>query len=568
MELVAEYLANLGLDAVKQHADSKIDEHKLKCALKEYIEREKKYNSVCTMAEECDFQGLIEYISQELLDDVTQRVFSIKKNERREAHEKIISKAIAKSKASTEKSRGRVRSIIATCLEIIRNFFKDKISFPEYYLASEMIDEINENTIIAVNSASLALQGAIKESNLYSVEKMSQMVADEQTPQVEKQLTKLFAGMSVEHRLYPYYGYTYNGKNLKSIPLSVDAERKYPAKLNCKATIRVGDRYFDDTTMDPFVFAYRNQLKLVLSVSEAVKLLGDEPDPIQNEATQLIGKDIVINPPEFPKAFPCAIKVGEKTYFDYILLRTEKILDDGTYIINNREQVDSAPIIYFEVKMNPKNPKKVDFKINQTKANNRELLNYARFMDELIRAKDLHIYMLDAKKDFIAGIVDNVNYESGFPSIPEEIDFLQRVCAIENYFKVEMNTHRDIILEEYNNIVKISDLILNDEVESTWEEASFSGVVGEAMRKQFENIDSSIAMLSYIGECNVKLLDAEFKFKYMHILKCAVIQNLDKIKSRVSILDDGDPIRIKFVPGEDNRVIDTLHIPKELEDET
>lgn len=33
--LVGDYIAGLGLDAAKQHMESKIDEYKLKCALKE-----------------------------------------------------------------------------------------------------------------------------------------------------------------------------------------------------------------------------------------------------------------------------------------------------------------------------------------------------------------------------------------------------------------------------------------------------------------------------------------------------------------------------------------------------
>ena len=101
---------------------------------------------------------------------------------------------------------------------------------------------------------------------------------------------------------------------------------------------------------------------------------------------------------------PCSIKVGEKTYFDYILLRTEEILDDGTYVIGNREQTNST--IYFEIKVNPQNPQKEDFTVNIANANNHELLNYAKFMDELAQVKDLHIYALNVQKDFIAGIIN------------------------------------------------------------------------------------------------------------------------------------------------------------------
>ena len=90
MGIVGEYIANLGLDAAKQHVKSKIDEYKLKSELKEYIENQRKYNNMCTIAEECDFQGLIEYITQELLDDIEQRFFSTSVDVRRKGHEKII----------------------------------------------------------------------------------------------------------------------------------------------------------------------------------------------------------------------------------------------------------------------------------------------------------------------------------------------------------------------------------------------------------------------------------------------------------------------------------------------
>ena len=74
-----------------------------------------------------------------------------------------------------------------------------------------------------------------------------------------------------------------------------------------------------------------------------------------------------------------------------------------------------------------------------------------------------------------------------------------------------------------------------------------------------------ISMLSYVGICDVNLFGAEFEFKYMRTYRCAVMQDLDRIKQLVSCLADGDPIRIKFTPGEDNSTFDTLHIPEKIE---
>lgn len=163
MGIVGEYIANLGLDAAKQHVKSKIDEYKLKSELKEYIENQRKYNNMCTIAEECDFQGLIEYITQELLDDIEQRFFSTSVDVRRKAHEKIISKAVLQSKASTDKSKNRVGCLIAQSMEIIRQFFKKKVSVSDYLVAAEIVDEVNKNTIHTVKSATSNIQHTVLE---------------------------------------------------------------------------------------------------------------------------------------------------------------------------------------------------------------------------------------------------------------------------------------------------------------------------------------------------------------------------------------------------------------------
>lgn len=577
---MGDYIAGLGLDAARQYMNSKIDEHKLKSALKEYIERESQYNDVCRMAEECDFQGLVDYMMHDLLEDVKLRFFSTNADERRRAHEEIVAKAVAYSSASTAEAQKRVGRLVAVILEMVRQFFKKRISASDYLLAAEVVDAVHESTAQVVESAVSDVQHtllethkdmaeqlesvkqSIEKGSLYSVENMSQMVAAGQFSQAEKNVKKLLAGMSVEHPLYPDYGFTFDGDMLKSTPLSDAASHRYPARMVLKGTVSAGDHFFDDATEDPMDFAYRHQLKLVMSVSEAVKLLGNRPDPIQTEATQFVGKSIVAVPPEFPEAFPCSLKVGETTYFDYVMLRTEEIMDDGTYVIGNREQENAA--ICFKVKLNLECPSQSDFIISISNANCHDQLNFVSFMDELERVKELNIYALRERTDFVAGVVDGVNYHSGFPSVAEEIDFLKRVCAIADYFRVEMRVSGDISEEDFQSVYRISELILKDEVELTWEEVSFTGVMGPEFRRQLSKLDAPIDMLSYVGVCEVDMFGAQFDFRFMRTFRSAVVQESDRIKRLASCLEDGEPIKMKFVPGDDKGAFDTLHIPENL----
>ena len=76
--LVGDYIAGLGLDAAKYYMGARIDQRRLKSALKQYIEKERQYNEICTLSEELDFQGVIDYITEDMLDELKTRFFSVK----------------------------------------------------------------------------------------------------------------------------------------------------------------------------------------------------------------------------------------------------------------------------------------------------------------------------------------------------------------------------------------------------------------------------------------------------------------------------------------------------------
>lgn len=568
---VSEYLADLGLDAAKEHFKDNIDEQKLKSALQNYIVGQKKYNEVCSVAEECDFQGLIEYISNSMMEDVKKRFFSVNTNERRKAHEAIVNKAVHYSNAVEDEAKCCVARMIAVSLEIIRNFYRKKISYQEYILSAEIVDAVKENTDRTIEKATTGIMNqldTIKQSmsdgTLYSLDSILGLAQDGKYLQIESGLKKIMEHISVEHPLYPEYGYAFETGKLKSVPMTEKAIKLYPPHFTFTGVVRAGDKYFTDPSVDPLDYSYRHQIPLVMEVTEAVKLLGNRLDPIQSEVSEIVGNELVANPPAFPPVFPCAVKVGDSTYFDYILLRTQEILDDGTYVVGNREQTDTH--IYFEVRINPRVPAKPDFAININDADNHELLNFVKFMYAMKQEGDLHIYVLSARKDFIAGTINNVNYETGFASVEEEIDFLERLCIIEDYFHVHLVVPESISEEEYGCVLKISDLIQNDEVKSTWTEASFTGTLDLHFKEKLETLDTPITMLSYVDTNSVNLFGASFEFQVLRTFKCAKMQDVERIKKIVELSQEGDPIRITFKPENDNSYFDTLKIPESLEE--
>ena len=77
----------------------KIDEKKLHSKLSDYIRKQQKYNEICTLAEEVDFQGLVEYIQVNLIDDAYRSIFSVRSTERGAARKQVVDAAICHSNA-------------------------------------------------------------------------------------------------------------------------------------------------------------------------------------------------------------------------------------------------------------------------------------------------------------------------------------------------------------------------------------------------------------------------------------------------------------------------------------
>ncbi len=621
MEIVSDYLAGLGFDVIKDSAEKKLDEAKLKTKLKTYIEGQRKYNEVCSLAEECDFQGLIEYISDNLMETVKTRFRSTKSRERGRARQEIVAAAVSYSSADTEEAKRRVGRLIENSLDIVSNFFKEKIHMEDYYLAEEVVEAVKENTdetaekmagkvIQAVASTSGetkrsvdelsqrvgTLEKTIATGSLFSLDQAAALLQDGQYSRIESGINKLLDHISVEHPLFPKYGYGFENNRLKSVPLMEGATKLYPPRYRFTGTICAGEHYFNDSNINPLDYAYRHQVSLVLSVKEAIKLLGDIPDPIQSDVERLSGKKVMITPPAFPDAFPCSIKLGDTVFYNYVLLRTQEILDDGTYIISNKEQTESK--IYFEIRWKFKNPisvvendgiadesiedarivisessamgvmqeslKPVDFKIQIRNDNYREMLNYKKFILGILQHDDLHVYSLEYQKDIFAGAINNFEAETGFASIEEEVDFLERICAIEEHFNVHLDLPEEISGREYQCIIQISDLLLKEQVEFTWNETEFNSVVSDHFKEALIKLETPISMLTYVGITDVNIFGAEFSFKFKRTYREAVMQDIGRIRRLVEQLEEGDPLRIKFKPGEDNTGFDTINIPDKL----
>lgn len=559
---VSDYLSALGLDAVKSHYKEKLDEAKLQRRLTDFILKQKEFQEVCSLSEECDYAGLIEYIKSSFLNSVTTRIFAPNSNTRRNARAEIVDAAVSYAQANTIEARQRVAALVSKCLDILKSFYASGIKINEFILATEIVEAVNETTRAVAEDIIKEIHAASAAGSMFSMDTLVQQASSGDLVQAERNLRMLFGRMSMEHPLAPYYGYTWKNDALISEPQREDAVKLYPPRFNVTGKLRIGDTYVDNPSRASLDYAYRHQQQIVLEIDEAKKYLGDRLDPIQEEAKKMAGSVLYANPPEFPPAFPCSIKVGEEVYFEYLLMRTQEILDDGTIIVGNRAQESSHFI--FEFSISSECEGRGSFKVQTRDLTSQEKLQNLRFIHALMLGKPLCLHILDIGQDLLHSKVNDVNYDSGFPSIEAEVDFWERVCVIENRFSVSLDVDARISKEDYDLVIYLSNLIRQEKVTTKWGSVVFTGIIDNRFRENLLKMDGKPMAISYVGTCTITLWGTPMTIDFMRTFKMAYIKDLERIQKKVAVLDNGDTLKITFIPGTDNTQVDTTRIPPAL----
>ena len=268
---------------------------------------------------------------------------------------------------------------------------------------------------------------------------------------------------------------------------------------------------------------------------------------MQYEAENLVGETITISPVPFPPAFPCSISLDDVVMFDYVLLRTDEILDDGTIILSNSEQTKSPYKIKMTVNVRTQY---TSYTVSLNGASNKEMLHCLKFFKHASLGADITIKELSQGEEFARGRTSNLDYVTGFDSIDNEIAFVQRVVDIESYFGDPINIPEEITKDDYYAVSYLATLVVGGENTGEWSKFECELTLTDGLKQKIATSDNRKFSLSYVGSVTVKLFDKEFEISAIKILDSVMYQDIDKLKLKANILDVGDIIKLTFVPGE------------------
>lgn len=579
LSFLSGHLIDIGLEVSRDKIKDAIQEKQARERITNFIERQAKYNFSCSVEEEIDFGALAEYMQGDLIDDLRLRLCGTAA-ERTATHITITSKVKNFAKARTKLGEKRALTLVNKAIKILRAYYRSKTNSDLLFIAAEISEEIaetskeqhTEQTQVLINE--MTKQREITTSEITSLiqfspekaiaEGLSMLGGKEST--LETLFTDFTNVLSTRHTLFPHYGYDFKLKNgkqvLNSVPLSSEAETLYPPKFKCMGTVRIGEKYVSEITPDLIHYVNRHQLPLVLNITQAQKLLGAKIDPVQHEADELVGKSLTIPPKPFRKAFPCTISINDKVEFDYILFRTQEILDDETIVVSNREQENSP--FFFTMRTNLKT-QRISFTISINDPTNNDILKYVRFMKDVEEGKIISVKSLELQEEFAKGRLDDFNYSSDFESIEEEVHFWEMVVAVENYFQTTIDTPKEIYDSEHNLLKYLYTLISGETNTVTWSSIAFKVEICEEFKAKIAEWNEEPFTLAYVGTVEVPLWGQKYEVPIMRRYLSVKPKNLERIMKKAEVLDIGEEIRLEFTPGEGEQGIweDTLHEPND-----
>lgn len=366
------------------------------------------------------------------------------------------------------------------------------------------------------------------------------------------------------HPQYPLFTVGYKEMMGDTIPYSkplfTEALTVLPPTIQGKFTIKEVPP--GCTNMyDILSYAYRTQSEIEINMIELKKMLGDFEDPLQDEVEKI--KSIsdgkwYLKTEEFPPARPCRLVIEDgDASINYLNLRVKKILDNEVVIMVN----ESGLGIDLEVELDLlRQEMSIRFNVETKNPKSKRIsVEYFRFLLESAGKKNISIYLLEDGSKLATGYLTSVDAIDQLEKIKFSLDLLERLLVIEEKYGGCIDIPEEVSNSEYENIVMLSNLIKYGSSKGRWSEVSL----------QLELTDESIPRLRNIPSASLLFVfDYSFStdiFGYLvgpvyikKELKNAVVANLEGLIRKIDVLEPGDLLSMKLIPGDNAECIDTL----------
>ena len=95
------------------------------------------------------------------------------------------------------------------------------------------------------------------------------------------------------------------------------------------------------------------------------------------------------------------------------------------------------------------------------------------------------------------------------------------------------------------------------EIKGTWKDGTFDFIIAEDTAQNIKSLEDKSFDLNFVAPATAVIFKREFQIPKITItFKNAQVKDLDKVKKKAEVLEDGDVMKVTFVAKGDNQYIE------------
>lgn len=535
-----DYIIGSVFDLGKETLVKKHNNEKLISLIEDYLSREVRFNELATQAEEIDYDGFCSFVSSETFKKLMIQRIDGNTDERRRARESLWNQAVEYAHADTEEKRRKVAKLFTGISDIIQDFFVSQLGHGEHILAARIEDHVS-----AAHEDLATRIDRLEEKTNTTLDCFTEMVRNRDMTGAAGVIDSFLHAADTYHDLKGYYRFAPmtvgDHTSLYSLPLSQEALKKYPPNLRVEEETTVcGKKMPRDKALE---YAIKHQVPVHIEITKATAYLGNQVDPAQGPAEAVIGKRYDYLPPPLSPIYDCRIVVDNALCYQHIELSIAELLEDGTYVLNNRKQSNSDLIVEFKYREN----NLIDTHFEIKNGTTQQLLDFDRFTKCAANGATVEIINNKTDESIVMWIQEESLAQSQFGTIDDEIDLLERILCVEQHYETRFEI-TTISQKDYNYLCFLSDMLNGKRHYGEWEVFDLELKVTDKLKNLFENCDGEFGALYGPVEVEDTLFDKTLGYRFFRFLSRAKMIDFERKKKQVELADIGESVKLKFSP--------------------
>ena len=534
----------------------------LKNSIESYIETQRYHFDTYSLDEEFDFEGLSQYLRDNHAQKICERLFGETEQIRGDAHRHIVAQALAYAHATTPSQKSKVQKYVNDVLCMLRAFNEKKLPNELRYLRTSITENLLGGTekqladqTTEILSGVEGLLQSHQDNTPLSIDKSILLIQEGNIERVNKALAQYIQGIGIAHDLAPHYGFALKSigdkQQLVSTPLTKEANSLFPPSYRIGGRVFIGENPAPGLTPKLFEYAHNHQLPITITVDEAKKYLGEKVDIIQAEAQMLVGQVYTFPPKPFPPAQIYSILIDDVLICDHVSLRIREKNEDGTTVYANDENPEPF-LISFSV-----NTKKeeTNFAFSYDGENHHDHLLYFEFLQKLHTGQYLTIQNTETNSVLLKTKNSSSADKEYHDRLSRQIGFLKNLITVEEHFSISIGLPNQLAIDEINRVMYLGQLILG-QVQRKWEKFEIPLLIDAKTKERVQASIGKPSNYSNISKENIELFGYELSYLCVRTMQCAKLEEPEKILRKLEVLEQGDTIRLSYVPeGADGNIL-------------